>query len=390
MARGALNVELDAAPYALPEELAGRVITPALAIHLDRVRANVARVVAAAGGPERWRPHVKTAKVPAVLAELARAGVRAFKCATTREADVLLATLAGEGCDDPDVLLAQPLRGPALARAGELAARHPRATLSVLIEDEELARAAPPALSLFADVDLGMRRTGVAVEDGAALLALARAAGARFRGLHGYDGHLPGLAPEERRARAFGCYERLMRAAERLADAGVAVGEVVTSGTPTFLEALRFPGFPGAAAVHRVSPGTVVYSDARTQAELPDLGLVPAAVVHTRVVSHPGPDLVTCDAGSKSVAADAGDPCAVVLGRPDLLVLRPSEEHLPLRAASGRRPARGERLVLFPRHVCTTVNLAEEALLVDGALLVGVVPVSARAHELLWEGPPAR
>ena len=65
--------------------------------------------------------------------------------------------------------------------------------------------------------------------------------------------------------------------------------------------------------------------------------------------------------------------------------LTPSEEHLPLRVASGPPPERGRVLQLFPLHVCPTVNLAEEALLVDEGRMLGAVPVSARAHELLLE-----
>ena len=72
-------------------------------------------------------------------------------------------------------------------------------------------------------------------------------------------------------------------------------------------------------------------------------------------------------------------------GRDGLVAETPSEEHLPLRVVSGPRPPRGEILELFPRHVCPTVNLAEEALLLDGGELVGRVPVSARAHDLWAE-----
>ena len=37
--------------------------------------------------------------------------------------------------------------------------------------------------------------------------------------------------------------------------------------------------------------------------------------------------------------------------------------------------------MLVPRHVCPTVNLAEEALLMDEGRIVDLVPVSARAHD---------
>jgi D-serine deaminase-like pyridoxal phosphate-dependent protein len=100
------------------------------------------------------------------------------------------------------------------------------------------------------------------------------------------------------------------------------------------------------------------------------------------VVSHPLADRVTADAGSKSIAAEAGDPCAFALGHPGLEALTPSEEHLPFAVRSGQRPPRGTELYLVPRHVCPTVNLAEQALLVDGENIV-VSRVRARAHDLL-------
>ena len=66
---------LDARTYQLPPELTERLFSPALVVYLDRVRDNVRTVLAhLEGRPDRWRPHVKTTKIPAVWAELARAG----------------------------------------------------------------------------------------------------------------------------------------------------------------------------------------------------------------------------------------------------------------------------------------------------------------------------
>ena len=62
--------------------------------------------------------------------------------------------------------------------------------------------------------------------------------------------------------------------------------------------------------------------------------------------------------------------------------MTPNEEHLPIRV-TGDRPARGSELLLVPRHICPTVNLAEEAALIEGGKLKQVVRVAARAHDLL-------
>jgi D-serine deaminase-like pyridoxal phosphate-dependent protein len=372
---------LDPARYALPAGELARLLTPALVIHLDRVRENLARVLACTGSAERWRPHVKTTKTPAVFAELLAAGLRQFKCATLREARWLLATGRERGLEELDLLVAYPLVGPALGELGRIAREHPRARLSVLCEDPAVLADVPPALGIFLDLDPGMRRTGIPIAERERIRALARAAGARLVGLHHYEGHLHGELGE-RRAQCFACYGRLLELAHELTRDGAHLAELVTSGTPAFLHALAFPAFLEGPWRHRVSPGTVVFHDLRTEEENPDLELVPAAVVLARVVSRPAADVVTCDAGSKSLAAEAGDPCAFVLGRRELVALAPSEEHLPFRVTAGAAPERGEVLTLVPRHVCPTVNLAEEAVLVEAGRVVGTAPVSARAHDL--------
>ena len=373
---------LDLADYRLPRAIEERLLSPALVVYIDRVRENLRRMIAYAGTSDRWRPHVKTTKIPDVWTELVAAGLRNFKCATTREAQCLLGVLEGSGTTQADLLVAYPLVGPSLRVLGQLAERHPGVRVSVLCEDPEHVRSIPPSLSVFVDVNPGMHRTGIPISERALIQAVARTAGRRFRGVHYYDGHLHAGTPQERRDAVFACYAPLLDLCDALAREGSAVEEVITSGTPTFLHALRFARFDGADFRHRISPGTVVYHDLRSEEENPGLDLVPAALVRARVVSHPSDGIVTCDAGSKSIAAEAGDPCAAVLGHPELEALTPSEEHLPLRVHGPRRPERGETLLLVPRHVCPTVNLAEEALLVDGDE-ARVASVRARAHDLL-------
>src|SRR5262245_41915075 len=372
---------LEPARYELSELELARLLSPALVIHLDLVRENLKRMLGYAGSPERWRPHLKTTKTPAVFAECLAAGLRHFKCATVREARCLLDTARAAGVPEIDLLLAYPLIGPALGELGRLAREHPRARLSVLCEDPLAVDGVPRELGLFIDLDPGMRRTGVPLAERETIRALARAVAGRLRGLHHYEGHLHG-EPAQRRAQCFASYRELLELTDALEREGAAIEELVTSGTPAFRNALAFPGFRSSRRVHRVPPGTVVFPALRSAEENPDLELAPAAVVLARVVSRPSADIVTCDAGSKSIAAEAGDPCAAVIGRPELVALPPSEEHLPLRVTAGAAPERGDVLMLVPRHVCPTVNLAEEAVLVEGGRIEATVRVSARAHDV--------
>lgn len=377
---------LDPAAYTLPDALLGRVYTPALAIYMPQVRRNIQRILAYANGDvKRWRPHIKTTKTPEVYAELLRAGLRHFKCATLREARCLLREArALEVLSEVDLLIAYPLQGPALADAGELPQQFPGARLSVLSESPAHVRSIDASLDVFVDVNPGMNRTGIPLADPARILEVVGAAGSRFAGLHFYDGHVHDDTGDERRVTTHKLYASLLELRTQLLAQGFDCAELITSGTPTFKYALDFAEFLDLAGCqHRVSPGTVVFHDLQYDDLLEDLELEPAAVVLSRVISKPNDGLVTCDAGSKSVASEAGAPVAYVVGHPQLVAQSPSEEHLPLKVTGATGPDYGEVLLLVPKHVCPTVNLAEQALLVEEDGSATVVDVKARAHDLL-------
>jgi len=354
--------------------------TPFLLVNLACVRENIQRLVAyAAGNAGRLRPHLKTTKMTVIWAEMLHAGLTHFKCATTREAAVFADLMQRTPNVSADLLIAYPHREPALARLAEIARRNLR--LSVICEDPRIARDAPASLGVFVDVNPGMNRTGIPIAHADIVLDVARAAGDRFCGVHFYEGHIRGGSPESRRAEAEACYIRLAALIGALRSAGIDIGEVVTSGTPTFLHALRSSTLGSLGCAHRVSPGTVILHDFGYRDMLPEIDFTFAAFVISRIVSRPHADIVTLDAGSKSIAAESGDPCAIVLGRPDMVAMKPSEEHLPFRVEGGRPPELGQILALVPRHICPTVNLADAALVLDGDQDLGWRDVEARGHE---------
>ena len=179
-------------------------------------------------------------------------------------------------------------------------------------------------------------------------------------------------------------HDRLMDIVNAVEHSGFRAGEVITSGTPAFAWAATYAPFHESGCVHRASPGTVVFNDVTSLAQLPgEWGYQPAAVVLSTVVSHPRANLFTCDAGHKAVSADAGVPTCAVAGHPDCTPLKPSEEHLPIEVNSSRRPQIGEPLYLIPRHVCPTVNNFDDALIIESNRVVGVEMVTARGHESL-------
>lgn len=358
-----------------------RVLTPALVIYPEIVDANIAATLAVFGGDaNRWRPHVKTSKLVFTMRRMVEAGVRQAKCATTLE--LLAAAEAGM----QDVMVAYAFTGANARRLLDLATRLDGVRISVLIENEHQARQwAGSRVGVFVDINSGMNRTGIEQERGDQVLRLVRALpalGVEFRGLHYYDGHMGGVDPEVRQRAAHAGYDRLMELVLEVQAQGIEVPEVVTSGTPALPYAAAYWPFSSGAFIHRASPGTVVYNDLSSLRQLPDLDLRPAALVVSTVISHPKPGVVTCDGGHKAVSADEGVPTCAVLGRADLKPLRPSEEHLPIELLHGGAiPAVGENLYLVPRHVCPTVNLFDEALIVERGRVLGVERVTSRGHE---------
>ena len=357
---------------------ADRILTPALLIYAERVDANIEATLRMVGNdPERWRPHIKTAKLAYTVRRMLHYGIRNFKCATSLE----LLTACQEGA--ADVLLAFAVTGANAERIREIAGRYRKTRVSVLIESaEQMAVWRGSDIGIFIDVNPGMDRTGVGqgrIEEIAHLALEARAA---FRGLHYYDGHMSGVAAAEREASAHRGYDQLLRIADQLAAAGMAPREVITSGTPASPFGFSYRGFQDRRFVHRISPGTVVYNDFTSLGQLPGYGYAPAALVLTTVISHPLENRITCDAGHKSVSADAGVPTCEVIGHPGLTPLKPSEEHLPIEVAAGKAvPQIGEKLYLLPRHVCPTVNNFDEALIVVNGRIDRAEKVTARGHE---------
>jgi D-serine deaminase-like pyridoxal phosphate-dependent protein len=380
VAAGLVTPDIRLEPYRIRDER--RVLTPALVVYPDLVDSNVrATLRLLEGSAGRWRPHVKTAKLECIMRRLVQAGVPHFKCATTLE----LAAVCRAGARD--VLFAYPAQGANAARVLELAREFSGVRISALVDSETAVQQwKGGAAGLFVDVNPGMNRTGADPLQTGQVLRLVRAiraAGLEFRGLHFYDGHLGNLALADRTLAAHRGYDHLMALVASLEEAGEAVPEVITAGTPALPCSLSYAGFIGAKFVHRVSPGTVVYGDATSLAQLPaEYGYKPAVLVLARVVSHPKPNIVTCDAGHKAVSADAGVPTCAVVGRPDLVPRGPSEEHLPIEIPVGVPvPALAEFLYLLPRHVCPTVNNFDEALIVRDGRIEQVERVTARGHE---------
>ncbi|HEV2469773.1 MAG TPA: alanine racemase [Candidatus Sulfotelmatobacter sp.] len=358
------------------------ILTPALIVYPGIVESNIACTLRLLDdNADRWRAHIKTSKMAYVLRMLVDRGVTNFKCATTLE--LLNACRSGA----KDILFAYPTMGANARRVREIADEFPRVRISVLAENEHQIRQwRQSAIGVFLDLNPGMNRTGIELDQRDRILKLIqelREGGIEFRGLHYYDGQFGEFGERERTAAAHAGYDRLLQLVKVIQSNSFSVPEVVTAGTPTFPCSLSYESFRIGQFTHRVSPGTVVYNDATSLAQLsPDYGYAPAVLVLSRVVSAPHNGMITCDAGHKTVSADAGVPTCVVVGHSQLTPISPSEEHLPMTISSERStPNAGDTIFLLPRHICPTVNNFDFALLVRDGKIESVENVSARGRE---------
>jgi D-threonine aldolase len=358
-------------------EEAGQIPSPALLVFRDRVQENLRRMIALAGGVDRLRPHIKTHKMAEVVAMQLAAGISKFKCATIAEAEMLARTGVR------DVLLAYTIVGPNVARMAKLAKAYPDTRFSALGDDADALRAlshdfarSPRPIEILLDIDNGMHRSGSAPAAAFELYRLlADLPGIRPGGLHVYDGHIREADLAERTAHVERDFVAVDELREKLSAAGLPVPRIVAGGTPTFPVHARRTDV-------ECSPGTCVFWDIGYATKFPDLDFLHAAVLLTRVISKPTADRHCLDLGYKAVSPDNPQPRVTLLDLPDAVPVVHSEEHLTIETSRASEFKVGDCLYGVPYHVCPTVALHREAVVVDGGRIVDRWQVAARDRML--------
>ena len=356
--------------------------SPTLVLHRDRIEANLRQMVAIAGDAARLWPHVKTHKLPELIAWQVALGIVRFKCATIAEAE-MVAGVAGVR----RILLAVQPVGPQIDRLVRLAAAFPTIEWSAVVDDPGVVSSLRNAaalrlpgrpLGIWIDVDVGQHRTGLAADrvPGELLDPIQAAEPAlRLLGLHAYDGHLGITDRAERSRRAdegFGPVASLRSTLEARLGRPM---EVIAGGSPTFpLHAAR--------ANVSLSPGTTVLWDAGYAHKLPDLPFQPAAVLLSRVLSRPAPGQLCLDLGHKAVASEMPHPRTVFLNLPDAVAVSHSEEHLVVESPGADRFRVGDVVYSLPWHVCPTMALHQEVWLAEHGRARSTWTVTARSRRL--------
>ncbi|TMH73560.1 MAG: DSD1 family PLP-dependent enzyme [Betaproteobacteria bacterium] len=347
--------------------------TPALVLELDAFERNLRTLAdSVKGRPLRVRPHAKTHKCAEIAKRQLAHGAIGVCCQKVAEAEALV-----EGGIN-DVLVSNEVVGtPKIAR---LAALSKRAHIGVCVDHpDNLAalEASGAKLDVYIELEVGMRRCGIA--PGPAALQLARAIhrskNLRFAGLQAYHGRAQHMRTmEERHAAIEAAAQHVFEMKRLLEKAGIPCPIVTGAGSGTYMLEVE------AGAWDEIQPGSYIFMDvdyAKNEWAAPLPRFEHALFVLATVMSRPAADRAIVDAGLKASSVDSGLP--LVWRREGLTYRGASDEHGAIEIAAGAQaPALGDKLYLVPGHCDPTVNLYDWYVCVRHDRVESVWSVTAR------------
>jgi D-serine deaminase-like pyridoxal phosphate-dependent protein len=350
--------------------------TPVLTVDIDVMERNLATMMGIlAGSGVRLRPHLKTAKSPALAHLMIQAGAVGICCAKLSEAEVM----ADAGITD--ILLTSEVAGPGtFDRLVALAARLPefKAVVDSAWAVEQIARRAGErgaTVKLLIELDVHTKRSGQATAEGTLELAnlIRETAAVELVGIHGYAGHAQIRQPDERAKLNDQAMELLSETVELLREHNHDVSIVTGGGTGS----VRLDIANG--ILNEVQAGSFLLMD--TSYRNTDVPFENALRCRATVISRPTPERAVCDAGGKTLSSDSGQP--EVESPAGVRYLRGSDEHGSLAVEPGeleRELRVGDTVTILPSHVCTTINLHDVLVGVRRGVVEAVWSVAARGH----------
>jgi len=188
----------------------------------------------------------------------------------------------------------------------------------------------------------------------------------------GYEGHVIGLDPEEKREACRVAIKPLLETAEMLRDDGLPCEIVSAGGTGTFSSTARIPG------VTELQCGTYAVMDILFR-EVGRAEFEYAVTVLATVISRPTAARAVTDAGKKMLHPSFGWSRPVDLPGATLTALHSEHGILELEGDAQRVPL-GAKVEFVPYYVEGTINLHEQMYVVQNERVVDVWEVSGRGR----------
>jgi D-serine deaminase-like pyridoxal phosphate-dependent protein len=352
--------------------------TPILVVDLDIMERNLAAMMSILdGSPVRLRPHLKTAKSPAIAQIMIQAGAIGICCAKLSEAEVM----ANAGITD--ILLTSEVAGfGKFERLVALAARLPNFKAVVdnahAVESiASVARERGVTVKLMIELDVHTGRSGQVKPGGVLELAgfIRDTEGVELVGIHAYAGHAQ-IKPEEgRRDLNAAAMETLGETVELLREHNHPIPILSGGGTGS----ARIDVENG--LLNEVQAGSFLLMDTAYR----DTGVEfqNALTCRSTIISRPTAERAVCDAGVKTLTRDGGTP--EVINRPGVIYLRGSDEHGSLEVRPDeldRELLVGDVVEILPSHVCTTINQHDVMVGIRNGRVETIWPIETRGH--IW------
>jgi D-serine deaminase-like pyridoxal phosphate-dependent protein len=324
------------------------VDTPALVLDLEVFERNQKTLFDLVRNRVRVRPHAKTHKCPEVAQRQMALGAVGMCCQKVSEAEAMV-----DG-GIRDVLVSNEIVGAQkIERLAELSRR---AWIGVCVDHAENVKALGNSgafLDVYIEIDVGMRRCGVA--PGEPVVTLAREVlgfkNLRFAGLQAYHGRAQHIrSMEERHGVIEAAAQHVFHTKRLLEKAAIACPIVTGAGSGTFMLEVE------AGAWDEIQPGSYAFMDAdyaKNEWAAPLPRFAHALFVLTTVMSRPSPSLAIVDAGLKASSVDSGMP--TIWKQETLRYTHASDEHGWVEG--NPLPALGDKLLLVPGHCDPTINL---------------------------------
>ena len=335
--------------------------SPALVVYPDRISENIRKMINVTGDASHLQPHVKTYKMAEVVEMQMQQGISKFKFATIAEGEML-----GNAGVEKALMAYQPV-GPKVNRLLELVQQFPQTQFAAVVDNPVAAEKISETfdqsghvLDVFLDLDVGMHRTGLPVDDNAFELYMfcKRLKGINPIGLHAYDGHIRDTDLGDRKSKSDACFEPVESLSVKIENLEGRKPIIVAGGSPTF-------PIHGQRESVLASPGTCLLWDWGYAEKFPDQKFQYAALVISRIISKIGDDKICVDLGHKSVAAENPFPRIHFLNLPNAQQIGQSEEHLVLDVGNNTDLEIGKVLYGVPKHICPTCALYEKAYVVE-------------------------
>jgi D-serine deaminase-like pyridoxal phosphate-dependent protein len=340
--------------------------TPSVLIDLDRMERNITKMQALCDNAGvKFRPHIKTHKIPDIARMQIEAGAIGIACQKLTEAQVFIE--AGIN----DILIPYNIVGERKTRRLADMALYNRIAVSadspaVIAGLSEAGKANEITLRVLVELITDQNRAGTSVE-GAVDLAKRIDADEHlhFAGLLVYPSNVT-VRPA------------LQETLLKLHEAGIGVDIVSGGGTGAAHHVHEVP------EVTELRVGTYVFNDWMTVlggwATLDDC----AMTVMSTIVSRPTEDRAILDSGSKTLSSEVIDGSyGFILEYPEARIYRLNEEHGYVDVSNcEERPQVGEVVHVVPVHTCVVTNLHNTLYGVRGDEVE--VEWSVAARGLVW------